>query len=61
MHFVLNSMRITEISNEEIVSLIGADPAIAAASKNAEEKQQALQQMTEENESVIAEFRSLQV
>jgi hypothetical protein len=54
-------MGITEISDVEIVKLIGADPAIAAAAKNGEEKQQAQQQMAEENESVVAEFRSLQV
>jgi hypothetical protein len=63
LHFVLSSMRITDISDEEICSLIGADPALGVfpANTSSEEKQQILRQMADENEAVVAEFRSLQV
>jgi hypothetical protein len=56
-------MRITEISDEEICSLIGADPALGIfpANTSSEEKQQILRQIADENEAVVAEFRSLQV
>jgi hypothetical protein len=56
-------MRITDISDEEICSLIGADPALGVfpANTSSEEKQQILRQMADENEAVVAEFRSLQV
>jgi hypothetical protein len=60
--FVLNSMRISEITNDEIIHLIGADPAIAAGPfKSQEEKNDALRRMSEENESAVADFRGLQV
>ena len=53
-------MRISEITDDEIIHLIGADPAMATG-KNHEEKQAALQRMSEENESAVADFRGLQV
>jgi hypothetical protein len=53
-------MGITEISDEEIASLIGSDPGLAHG-KSGQEKLDAQQQINEENEGVVAEFRSLQV
>ena len=63
LHFVLSSMRITDISDDEITSLIGADPALGVfpANTSIEDKQQILRQMADENEAVVSEFRSLQV
>jgi hypothetical protein len=52
-------MRITDITDEEIINLIGADPA-AASGKAGQDRELVRQQMAEENESVIAEFRNLQ-
>lgn len=53
LHFALNSMGIVDISDEEIVNLIGCDPA----GKNKEDKQR----IAEENEGAVAEFRAMQV
>jgi hypothetical protein len=61
LHFVLSSMGITEISDEEIASLIGSDPGMAHAQRSGQDKLEAQQQINEENEGVVAEFRSLQV
>jgi hypothetical protein len=60
LHFVLSSMGITEISDEEIASLIGSDPGIAHG-RSGQDKLDAQQQINDENEGVVAEFRSLQV
>jgi hypothetical protein len=60
LHFVLSSMGITEISDEEIASLIGSDPGIAHG-RSGQDKHDAQQQINEDNEGVVAEFRSLQV
>jgi hypothetical protein len=54
-------MGITEISDEEIASLIGSDPGMAHAQRSGQDKLDAQQQINEENEGVVAEFRSLQV
>ena len=55
-------MGISEITDDEIVHLIGADPTMATGHfKNIEEKHAALQRMSEENESAVADFRGLQV
>ena len=53
-------MGITEISDDEIASLIGSDPGIAHG-RSGQDKHDAQQQINEDNEGVVAEFRSLQV
>ena len=53
-------MDITEITNEEIISLIGGDRALLNG-RTGEDKQAALLDMQEEDEDLVAQFRRRQV
>ena len=59
LHFVLSKMQITEISDEEVVNLIGGDPSVAL-SLNGDAKQAALVELNDANDAILSEFRSMQ-
>ena len=60
LHSVLRNMDITEINDDEIISLIGYDRA-QLAGKSGEDKQEAMLVMREEDDDMVTQFRRLQV